>query len=241
MKLLEVQNLRSGYGPSDVLHGTSLTVREGQVVSLVGANGAGKTTMLRTISRMLKARTGSIVFDGQDLLRLKPHDVITKGLVHVPQGRHLFPDLTVRENLLLGAARRGSRDTRQRLDDVEELFPVLGERRDQTAKTLSGGEQQMCAIGRGLMGNPRLLVLDEPSEGLAPVVVDRVFGVVSLLRQRGLTVLLVEQSLRRSLEVSDYGYVIERGKISSAGPSSEIAASAETVRAFLGVDEGENK
>lgn len=236
---LEIRDLKSGYGNREVLRGVSLAVCAGQVVSLVGANGAGKTTLVRTISGLLPVRGGSVRFHDEELAGLPAHAIAAKGLGHVPQGRRLFGDMTVEENLILGGlASQGSRAARERLDGVYELFPVLAERRGQRAGTLSGGEQQMCAIGRGLIGDPRLLILDEPSEGLAPLMVDRVFEVVATLRARGLTVLLIEQSLRRSLEVSDYAYVIENGRITVSAPSDEIADREETVTAFLGVPRG---
>ena len=234
--LLTVTGLSAGYGDLPVLHGVDLEVAEGEVVSVVGANGAGKTTLLSTLAGVVRATGGSIMFDGVDLTTLPPHRVVERGLVLVPEGRRLFPFLTVAENLRLGAYHKAARavaaDT---LAEMYELFPRLADRRDQNAGSLSGGEQQMCALARGLMAKPKLLLLDEPSLGLAPIVVEQLFELVRTLSQRGLTVLLVEQNVGEALELSDRGSVLEQGHVTLTGSGTELLDNPELRRAYLGV------
>ena len=234
--LLEVRGLSAGYGDVPVLHEVDLDVPPGHVVSLVGANGAGKTTLLNTLSGLLKPTRGRIVFDGVDITGAAAHQVVAAGLVLVPEGRRLFPFLTVAENLMLGAFHSGARrEYRQTLEEVLELFPTLAERRHQLAGSLSGGEQQMCALGRGLMARPRLLMLDEPSLGLAPIVVDTMFAAIRTLNDKGITILLVEQNLVEALRVSSYGYVLEQGRV-TLHDRSEALLDNESVRAaYLGL------
>jgi branched-chain amino acid transport system ATP-binding protein len=234
--LLKVEGLRCGYGDLQILQGFDLEVMNGEVVAAVGPNGVGKTTLLNTISGLVKPREGRILFDGQDIGGRRPHHIVEAGLVMVPEGRHLFTVMTVEENLLLGAYPPGSRKLmRKTLDEAYELFPVLRERRNQDAGSLSGGEQQMCAIGRALMSKPRLLMLDEPSLGLAPIVVKSVFKLVGELASRGLTVLLVEQKVREALQLSARGYVVDRGRVVMTGPAAELLADPQLQEAYLGV------
>ena len=234
--LLTVTGLSAGYGDLPVLHGVDLQVAEGEVVSVVGANGAGKTTLLSTLAGIVRATSGSVLFDGVDLTTLPPHRVVEHGLVLVPEGRKLFPFLTVAENLRLGAYHKAARavaaDT---LAQMYELFPRLADRRNQNAGSLSGGEQQMCALARGLMAKPKLLLLDEPSLGLAPIVVEQLFELVRTLSQRGLTVLLVEQNVGEALELSDRGSVLEQGHVTLTGSGTELLDNPELRRAYLGV------
>jgi branched-chain amino acid transport system ATP-binding protein len=233
--MLEVADLEVAYGDVPALHGVSLGVQPGEIVTLVGANGAGKTTTLRTISGLLRPRAGRIVYDGARLDRLPPDRIVELGIVQVAEGRKLFPSLTVLENLLLGAYSRRSRPQRATtLDDVMDRFPLLRRRADQKAATLSGGEQQMCAIARALMARPALLMLDEPSLGLAPRIVQDVFRVIETVHGLGVTVLLVEQNVRQALAVSQRGYVLENGRIALEGTGRELLASEATQRAYLG-------
>lgn len=234
--LLRVEALRAGYGDLQILQGFDLEVMPGEVVAAVGPNGVGKTTLLNTISGLVKPREGRIVFDGQDIGGKPPHHIVEAGLVMVPEGRHLFTIMTVEENLLLGAYQPGSRKLMRRtLEEVYELFPRLRERRNQDAGSLSGGEQQMCAIGRAIMSRPRLLMLDEPSLGLAPIVVKSVFKLVEELASGGLTVLLVEQKVREALQLSARGYVVDRGRVVMTGPAPDLLADPKLQEAYLGV------
>jgi branched-chain amino acid transport system ATP-binding protein len=232
--LLQVDGIHVGYGRVEALSGVTVRVDDGQLVTLIGTNGAGKSTTLRAVSGLLRPTRGSITFEGRRIDHLPPYKILALGIAQVPEGRQLFPGMTVRENLELGALRRreGFRD---RLDEVSELFPILLERQNQMAGTLSGGEQQMLAIGRGLMSNPRLLLLDEPSLGLSPVLVERLVDTIQVLRERGLTILLVEQNAHLGLELADYGYVLETGRVIMGGPASKLAASEEVRRAYLGI------
>jgi branched-chain amino acid transport system ATP-binding protein len=233
--LLEVSGLSAGYGEVPVLFDVSLSVGRGEIVALLGNNGAGKTTLLRALSRIIRG-AGSIRFDGQDLERLHPEQVCRMGLVQVPEGRQLFGKMSVEENLLMGAyRRRGRAALRRSLDFVYQLFPVLAERRRQQAGSLSGGEQQMCALGRGLMAEPVLLAVDEMSLGLAPIVVDRLLDVLRQIRERGVTVLLVEQDAFAALSVADRGYALDSGRIVREGPAAELADDPEVRRAYLAV------
>lgn len=227
--------MRAGYGELEILHGIDLEVREGEVVALIGANGAGKTTTLKTISGVVRASTGSITFEGQGIHNWQPRQIVSEGLIQVPEGRKLFPELSVRDNLFLGSYRRGRSEADDTVEEVFELFPLLRERSDQTAGTLSGGEQQMLAIGRALMGKPRLLMLDEPSLGLAPMLVADIFEVVRDLRRRGLTVMLVEQNAVHALQLSDRGYVLENGSVVLEGTGEELLGDDRVRSAYLGL------
>ncbi len=233
--LLEVEGVDVFYGDLQGLHGVSLAVRPGEIVTLVGANGAGKSTTLRAISGLLRPARGQIRFAGQRLERLLPERIVELGVVQVPEGRKLFPSLTVRENLELGAYTARAKAERPRtLERVFHRFPVLRERAGQRAGTLSGGEQQMLAIGRALMTLPRLLMLDEPSLGLAPMVVREIFQIVREINGQGVTVLLVEQNVRQALAVSHRGYVLENGRLALEGRAEELLANEQTRRAYLG-------
>ncbi len=236
---LALRDVRVFYGAIQAVKGISLDVRERELVALVGANGAGKTTTLRTISGLFRPRTGTIAYGGADLTRLEPHQIVALGIAQAPEGRQIFGGLTVRENLMLGATRRRDRDALGAdLERVFALFPILEERLAQKAGTLSGGEQQMLAIGRALMAKPRLLLLDEPSLGLAPLMVGRIFEVIARLKAEGVTMLLVEQNARKALEVADRAYVMETGIITMSGDAKELAANPEIERAYLGHAEG---
>ncbi len=234
--VLVLEDLHAGYGDIAVLRGVSLEVGPREVVALVGANGAGKTTTLRAVSGLIRPTGGAIRFGGARIEALPPHEVVARGLLQVPEGRKIFPSLTVEENLDLGAylpaAKARRRETRDRMF---ALFPILAERRRQSAGTLSGGEQQMLAIGRSLMGGPRLLMLDEPSLGLAPLVVDRIFEVIRAINAQGVPILLVEQNVQRSLAIADRGYVLEQGRVALSGPGGELLVRDEVRTAYLGL------
>ena len=235
MGLLDIRNLHVHYGNIHALRGVSLAVGEQQIVTLIGANGAGKTTTLRAISGIIAASEGEVAFDGERLNALAAHAIVAKGVVHVPEGRRIFSRLTVAENLRIGAFL--SKDKRwigERETHALQMFPVLKERLRQVAGTLSGGEQQMLAIARGLMSNPRVLLLDEPSMGLAPILVERIFDTVVQIRKQGVAVLLVEQNAFLSLQIADYGYVIETGEIVLEGPCAELLANTQVKDAYLG-------
>ena len=234
--LLEVRGLSSGYGEIQILWEVDLDVRQGEVVALIGANGAGKTTLLWTISQLVAPRAGTIRFAGRDLTRASSDEIFAAGIVHVPQGRRLFAGLTVRENLLMGAyLRRDSRQIASDLDWVCSLLPRLKERLHQIAGRLSGGEQQMCAIGRGLMGRPRLLMIDELSLGLAPVVVDGLLDLIEQINREGTTVLVVEQDVQVALEHAHRGYVLETGRIVQSSPAAELLEDPRIRKAYLGL------
>ncbi len=233
--MLQIEDVRAGYGDLEILHGINLEVKESEVVALIGANGAGKTTTLKTISGIVRASTGSITFEGRPVHTWQPRQVVAEGLVQVPEGRKLFPDLTVRENLHLGAYRRGRTEAEGTIAEVFELFPRLEERSGQTAGTLSGGEQQMLAIGRALMARPRLLMLDEPSLGLAPLLVADIFNVVQDIGRRGVTVMLVEQNAVHALQLSDRGYVLENGNVVLEGTGEELLGDDRVRSAYLGL------
>jgi branched-chain amino acid transport system ATP-binding protein len=234
--LLHVEGVRAGYGDVEVLRGVTLDVAAGEVVALVGANGMGKTTLLRAVSGLVHPTAGAIRLDGTRIDGLAPDAIVARGLLQVPEGRKIFPSLTVGENLDLGAyvpvarARRGERRER-----VFALFPILAERQRQLAGTLSGGEQQMLAIGRGLMGGPRLLALDEPSLGLAPLIVDRIFDVIRAIHAEGVTVLLVEQNVHRSLAIADRAFVLEHGSVALTGAGRDLLARDDVRRTYLGL------
>jgi len=241
--MLRIRNLDSGYGNLTVLRRVSLHVKPGEIVSIVGANGAGKTTLLQTIIGLVRARSGEILFEGEDVTAAPTERTVAMGCSLVPEGRQVFADMTVRENLLLGGyvqrRRAGRHDLLADLDRVCQLFPVLAERKRQLAGTLSGGEQQMLAMGRALMARPRLLMLDEPSMGLAPLVVRDIFEIIARIAASGSTVLLVEQNARSALKVSHRGYVLETGTVVLQGTSEELLANRDVQRAYLGKDASE--
>ncbi len=232
--MLEVRDLHVYYGEIHALKGISFTVRQGEIVTLLGNNGAGKTTTLRTLSGLLAARGGDVQLEGTSLLGIAPHDVVLKGITHVPEGRRIFNRLTVVENLEMGAYTRGDAGIAQDMDHVFTVFPRLKERRTQIAGTLSGGEQQMLAIGRALMARPRLLLLDEPSMGLAPVLVEQIFETVLTINRQGVTILLVEQNAAMALSIAERGYVLETGRLALEGRARELADNPEVRRAYLG-------
>jgi branched-chain amino acid transport system ATP-binding protein len=234
--VLEVKNLVVNYGVITALQGISLTVKQGDIVTLIGANGAGKTTALRTISGLLKARGGEILCQGRSITNLAPHQLVKLGIAHVPEGRMIFANLTVLENLRMGAYLvRDQAAILRALDYVFSIFPRLKEREKQIAGTLSGGEQQMLAIGRALMSQPRFLMLDEPSLGIAPLLVQKIFEkIVEINRQQGMTILLVEQNANLALEISRYGYVLETGRVILHGPSVELRENPQVRSAYLG-------
>lgn len=236
MSLLEVENIDVFYDDVQAVWGVSLHVNEGEVVGIIGANGAGKSTTLNTISGLIKPRTGSIVFREQNVEHLPTEKIVESGIVQIPEARRLFPFMTVQENLEIGAYNRRAQDVKSRtLSEVFDLFPVLQERRNQLARTLSGGEQQMLAVGRGLMAKPVLLMLDEPSLGLAPMLVKAVFDAVRQINEGGTTVLLVEQDVRHSLELSHRGYVLENGRVVMEGKGDELLEDPHIRKAYLGV------
>jgi branched-chain amino acid transport system ATP-binding protein len=234
--MLELKDVSAGYGSFQALFGVSLKVDVGEAVAVIGPNGAGKTTLLRVISKLIETTQGALVMDGRQYNDVPAHSVISMGIAQVPEGRRLFPRLTVEDNLRMGAfiptAREGFA---QRLEFVYSLFPRMKERRDQMAGTLSGGEQQMCAIGRALMSGPKLLLLDEPSAGLAPVIVQSIFDLIRKIRGEGYTVLIVEQNIQQVLKVVDRAYLLETGRIRMSGPAKELLESEEIRRAYLGI------
>lgn len=233
--MLEVENVEAGYGPIRALDGVSLHVAEGELVAIIGANGAGKTTLLMAISGIVPTRRGQVRFAGRPITGLEPHEIVRLGVGHAPEGRRIFPRLSVRENLELGGFTRPDRaEMRRDIDEVCGLFPVLGSRLGQMGGTLSGGEQQMLALGRALVGRPRLLLLDEPSLGLAPLVVARIFEVIGGLSARGIAVVLVEQNARAALKLASRGYVLETGRITLTGSGSELAHDRRVRDAYLG-------
>jgi branched-chain amino acid transport system ATP-binding protein len=233
--LLSVRGLRSGHGAVEVLRGIDLDIAPGEIVALLGSNGAGKTTFNQTVSALLPARGGSIRFEGRDITRAHYRDVVAQGLIHVPEGRRIFPNLSVLENLELGSFARARAHRAANLERVFGIFPRLKERTTQLAGTMSGGEQQMLAIGRGLMGEPRLLILDEPSLGLSPLLVEELFGLVAQLHAQGLAILLVEQNVAQSLEIAQRAYVLENGAIQFSGTGEELLATDRLRQAYLGV------
>jgi len=234
MTMLSVEGLRAGYGKIEVLHEVALTIEQGQIVTLIGANGAGKTTLLKTISGLIRPAAGTIDFEGESIVRRPPHRIVARGLSHVPEGRAILKRMTVLDNLRMGAYVRNDKDIDRDIDAVFARFPVLSERRDQIAATLSGGEQQMLAIGRALVARPRLLLLDEPSLGLAPKFITLIFQALRELKTEGKTILLVEQNARKALQVADYAYVMERGRIALSGTGQELLNMPEVQRTYLG-------
>jgi branched-chain amino acid transport system ATP-binding protein len=233
--VLRIQNLKVAYGKIQALWGVSLEIGEGEIVALVGANGAGKTTLLKTISGILRGQSGSIHFNEKPIEKLMPGDIVRLGIAQVPEGRKLFPEMTVLDNLLMGGYTVKPSNLQPRLDQVYKIFPVLKERQKQIAGTLSGGEQQMVAIGRGLMAGPRLLMLDEPSLGLAPVLVEEMFQVIEEINRSGVTVLLVEQNTQNALSVAHKGLVMELGRIVLSGSGTELLADENVRKAYLGL------
>ena len=234
--MLEIKQLTYAYGDLQVLWGVDLAVNQGEIVTVVGANGAGKSTILRNVSRLLKPTGGSITFGGTDLATLQPHEVVAQGLVQVPEARRIFPELTVVENLRMGSYLPATRPDRARnMDRVFSLFPRLGERRKQLGGTMSGGEQQMLAIARGLMSNPKLLLLDEPSLGLSPLFVKNIFDIIKQINSQGTTILLVEQNVYQSLKISSRAYVLETGRVVMTGSGAELLGNDHVRKAFMGI------
>ena len=232
--ILKVSDINVYYGAIHAIKGVSFEVNPGEVVTLIGANGAGKSTTLQTVSGLLHSRTGSIEFLGENLMGVPAHKVVAKGLAQVPEGRRVFLQMTVEENLEMGAYTRSGGDIDADLEKVYAYFPRLMERRRQIAGTLSGGEQQMLAMGRALMSRPKLLMLDEPSMGLAPILVEQIFKIIQILHEAGTTILLVEQNAQAALSIADRGYVLETGKIVTSGTGTELLASPEIKKAYLG-------
>lgn len=236
MALLELENVHTYYGIIHALKGISLTVDEAEIVSLIGGNGAGKSTTLKTISGTLHPREGMIRLAGEDLAQYKPHEIVSKGVVHVPEGRRVFSQMSVAENLQMGAfALTDNQKNAEKIERVYTLFPRLKERRRQLGGTLSGGEQQMLAMGRALMAEPKVLLLDEPSMGLAPVLVDSIFDTIQELNKEGTTILLVEQNARVALQIADRGYVLETGEIVLSGSAEELRTDETVQKAYLGI------
>lgn len=235
MKMLKVENLVVSYGGIEALKGISLEVPKGQIVTLIGANGAGKSTLLRSVVGLVKPKSGQIVYNGDNIIGLNSQQIVKKGLTLVPEGRRIFPNLTVLENLQIGAYMRRDKEGIQKdIDWVYEMFPRLQERSWQMAGTLSGGEQQMLAVARGLMSRPKILLLDEPSMGLAPIIVNQIYDLIREIRDSGITVLLVEQNARKALGICDYAYVLENGKINLSGSGEELLQSDAVRKAYLG-------
>ena len=232
--LLDVQGINVYYGSIHAVKDVSFRVDEGEIVSLIGANGAGKSTVLKCVSGLLRSRTGSISFAGEDISRTPPHRIVTRGIAHVPEGRRIFLGMTVEENLEMGGYTRRSGEIARAAESVFERFPRLRERRKQIAGTLSGGEQQMLAMGRALMSRPRIMMLDEPSMGLAPLLVEQVFGIITELKASGVTVLLVEQNARMALSIADRGYVLETGRIVLSAPAADLLHNDAVRAAYLG-------
>ena len=233
--MLQIEGLNAGYGDVHILRDVSLTVEEGQIVALIGANGAGKTTTLKAISGLIPVRAGTVHFDDRPIHDWPSHRTVDAGLVQVPEGRHLFGHMTVQENLELGSIRRGKGRRKRTMEEVYDLFPRLRERRRQLAGTLSGGEQQMLAVARALMTRPKLLMLDEPSLGLAPLIVADIFRIVQDVRQSGTTILIVEQNAQQTLAMADYGYVLENGQIVLQGSGEELLQEEKVRDAYLGI------
>ncbi len=234
MSMLEVRNINVYYGAIHAIKGISFDVEEGEIICLIGANGAGKTTVLNTISGLLSSRTGEISFMGQNLMKIPAHKMVTLGLAHVPEGRHVFSRMTVKENLEMGGYSVPREELNGLMEEVYRHFPRLKERENQIAGTLSGGEQQMLAMGRALMSKPRLLILDEPSMGLSPILVEEIFSIIRSLNEQGTTILLIEQNARMALSVANRGYVLETGKIVLSAPADELLHNDMVQKAYLG-------
>ena len=233
--LLAIENLRAGYGETEVLRGVDLVVESGEIVAVLGSNGVGKSTLNNTISGLVRARAGTIRFEGEAIEHEKPPAIVARGLIHVPEGRRIFPNLSVRENLDLGSYRRAAGRRAQNRARVFDIFPRLYERRTQRAGTLSGGEQQMLAIGRGLMAEPKLIILDEPSLGLSPLLVEELFALIQRIHAEGVAILLVEQNVVQSLEVADRAYILAEGHFVMSGTAADIGADPELKRTYLGL------
>ena len=237
MALLEVQDIQVYYGMIQALKGVSFSVNEGEVIALIGANGAGKTTTLHTVTGLLRAKSGHIIYDGQDITKVPPHKIVTMGMAHVPEGRRVFANMTVLQNLKMGAFTRSDKnEIDATIEKVYKRFPRLKERQNQTAGTLSGGEQQMLAMGRAMMSRPELLMLDEPSMGLSPLMMKRIMTTITTLQSQGTTILLVEQNAQAALRRANRGYVLEVGKIVLSGTGKELLASDDVRKAYLGED-----
>ncbi len=235
MALLEVKDLSVYYGVIQAIKDISFEVNEGEIVTLIGANGAGKTTTMQSIMGLIPARSGSVIYDGTDITKMSGHKIVHLGMTQVPEGRHVFQELTVYENLMMGAyTQKNKAQVKADIDEVYETFPRLAERKNQIAGTLSGGEQQMLAMGRAMMCRPKLLMLDEPSMGLSPLLVDQVFDIIKEYHRRGTTILLVEQNAGKSLAISDRAYVLENGRIAYSGTGKELLNSDEIKKAYLG-------
>ena len=232
--MLQAEDLNVYYGSIHAIQGVSFTVHKGEIVTLIGANGAGKSTTLNTVSGLLRSKTGSLTFKGESISGMAPHAIVRKGIIHVPEGRRIFSKLTVEENLEMGAYTRPIRELDDAIAGVYDRFPRLKERRRQVAGTLSGGEQQMLAIGRALVSRPSLLMLDEPSMGLAPILVEQVFDIIREIHRSGVTVLLVEQNARMALSIADRGYVLETGRVVLTGPGKELLQNDSVRKAYLG-------
>lgn len=233
--MLKIEDLHVSYGMINAIKGVSFEVNEGEVVSLIGANGAGKTTILHTITGLLKPKSGSVIFEGKELTTTPAHSIVKLGMAHVPEGRRVFADLTVYENLMLGAyTRKDKKEIAESLEMIYSRFPRLEERKKQTAGTLSGGEQQMLAMGRALMSKPRIILMDEPSMGLSPLFVNEVFDIIKKISASGTTVLLVEQNAKKALSISDRAYVLETGKIALTGKASDLINDDKIKKAYLG-------
>ncbi len=233
--MLKLENVEVSYGAVHAIHGASMEVRDGEIVSLIGANGAGKTTILRTITGLKKADSGSITYQDVELLKAEPSKIITFGMAHVPEGRHVFPRMTVEENLQMGGYTKKNQENLQEiLKEVYEKFPRLKERRKQLAGTLSGGEQQMLAVGRALMSSPSIILMDEPSMGLSPLLVKEIFHIIKEVHKQGITVLLVEQNAKMALAIADRAYVLETGKITLSGTGRELLNNEKVKKAYLG-------
>jgi branched-chain amino acid transport system ATP-binding protein len=234
--MLEVSNIDTFYGKIQALWDVSLTIEEAEIVALVGSNGAGKTTLLNTISGLLRPASGSVEFCGKRIEGLKPHVIVQLGMSHIPEGRRLFPDMSVRENLEMGAyMKRVWKDKQESFHTVYQLFPILQARQGQIASTLSGGEQQMVAMGRGLMSQPRLCIIDEPSSGLSPLMVEEIFGIIEGLRDQGIAIFLIEQNVQQTLEIADRAYVLENGRITLEGESKKLLEEEVIRKAYLGL------
>jgi len=233
--LLNVENLETYYGKIAALRGVSFKVHSGKIVTLLGSNGAGKSTTLRTISGLIPSAAGKVTFCGEDITKMPAHEIVKRGLVHLPEGRHIFKDLTVTENLELGSyTLKDDRERKRRLDDVYGRFPILAKRSKQLGGTLSGGEQQMLAIGRGLMSSPKLLLMDEPSMGIAPLIIRDITEIIKTLHKEGTTILLVEQNAKMALGLADYGYVLDTGSIVLEGNGADLRMDEKVVKAYLG-------
>ncbi|MEN8153326.1 MAG: ABC transporter ATP-binding protein [Acidobacteriota bacterium] len=233
--MLDIKELNVSYGDIHVLWETSLRIEHGKIVALVGSNGAGKTTLLKTISGLLTPDSGKIVFNGEDIAGSPPEKIIKKKIIHIPEGRKLFPEMSVEENLIMGAYSRKDNNINIDLDNIYSIFPKLQERRDQKSGSLSGGEQQMLAMGKGLMGDPELLLIDEMSLGLAPVIVDDLIKIIKDLNEKGKTIFLIEQDVQLALENSDYAYVMDTGRIVLEGDSGDLLKNPEVKKAYLGI------